>query len=116
MLIFEYMEIEVVKVCIMLVIVGLIFIGSLSLKTHTLKCSIKLLLVFAFVLPFAGSLYSIAISDKNVKFFKDAKELECTSDKFKFLVSQSNNWILKDDNFVKESLMIRADKCEFYKL
>jgi len=116
MLIFEYMEIEVVKVCIMLVIVGLLLIGSLSKRVSTNKSSIKLLLVFAFALPFAASLYSISISDKNVKFFKDAKELECTSDTSKFLVSKSKDWILKDDNFVKESLMIRADKCEFYKL
>lgn len=116
MAIFEYMEIEVVKVSIMLVIVGLLLIGSLSKRRNTNKSSIKLLLVFAFVLPFAASLYSIAISDKNVEYFKSTKELECTNDTSKFLVSKSKEWILKDDNFVKDSLMIRADKCELYKL
>jgi len=110
MLIFEYMEIEVVKACIMLAIVTLVLILPLFKKAYPVIG----LLIFAFTLPFIDSLNSISTSEENVEYFKSAKELECTNDKSKFLVSKANDWILKDDDFIKESLMIRADKCELY--
>jgi hypothetical protein len=115
MLIFEYMEAQVITASIMLVIVGLLLNYSGSSKTYKLTTSIKLLLILAFILPFIASLYSISISNENIEYFKSGKELECTNDKSKFLVSESSNWILKDDNFIKDSLMIRADNCELYK-
>lgn len=114
MRIFEYMDHEVVVASIMIVIAGLLFIGSRSKKTTNVATSIKLLLVIAFLLPFVSSLYNMAISNQNAERFKNDKELECANDKSRFFVSKSSEWILKDDNFIKDSLMIRANQCKLY--
>lgn len=49
---------------------------------------------------------------KNIEAFNQFKELRCSSGFNKYLVSKSNDWEHENNYFIKNDLLIRADKCE----
>ena len=57
--------------------------------------------------------YNIKYNIKNnIDYFKKDITLNCTSGFDNYLVLQKNNWKIDEDSFVKDSLIIRADKCQ----
>jgi len=69
------------------------------------------------LLLYEASTQSSAAED-NARLFKKGKALKCRSggglyDKAdRYRVSLQDGWVLQGDSFIKESLMIRANKCE----
>ncbi|MDQ7067973.1 MAG: hypothetical protein Q9M40_08365 [Sulfurimonas sp.] len=51
-------------------------------------------------------------AEENIKKFKSAKVLRCTSKEQQYRVSKKDGWEVDKYFFIKDSLMIRADKCE----
>jgi hypothetical protein len=103
--------------------IGMTFLGVLAIslligvqkkRTKGLSWPIKLLFIFFISLPFLEMYLSKLDADKNTKYFNTAATLRCEGgDKNNYLISQTTGWSLNDKYyFLKESLLIRADKCE----
>jgi len=72
---------------------------------------------FAYVLFIAAVVFfqadsSMMQAKENIKAFRGVKVLRCTNDSSTYRVSKQDGWEVDGFYFIKDSLMIRADKCE----
>ena len=114
---FEYINMGVV---ILSVIIFLLYISSDALesiqsegdeKEHKSKKFTIFMILGSLMAPFLVSGYTTSLVNGNIESFKSDKELKCSTTFDKYLVSAKGGWSLKDDSFLKDSLLIRADKC-----
>ena len=73
--------------------------------------------IFILLLWLTGSFYliydSYTTANSNIQSFKNNKVLQCTNGfNTTYRVSLKNNWELDKNYFIKDSLLIRAEKCE----
>jgi len=79
---------------------------------------VKYLALMIAILYFLHSYEKYSETKENKEFFKNEKLLKCFSggglysEANKYRVSKKNGWSLEGDYFTKDSLMIRANKCE----
>ena len=77
-----------------------------------------ILVVFLYILIAYDAYSSYDNALENMKYFNNKKSLTCFSggglysSANKYYVDKSSGWILKKDYFIKDSLMIRANKCD----
>ncbi len=72
-------------------------------------------LLFAGVLigvVFIDALFSKLTAEGNIKSYMEFKVLRCKNDSSKYRVSKQDGWEVDGFYFIKDSLMIRANKCE----
>jgi len=60
--------------------------------------------------PLLLSAYTKSNVDENIKLFQENKTLKCSSYFDKQLVSLESGWSIYNDGFLKDSLLIRANK------
>jgi len=79
---------------------------------------VKYLALMIAILYFLYSYEKYSETKENKEFFKNEKLLKCFSggglysEANRYRVSKKNGWNLEGDYFIKDSLMIRANKCE----
>jgi len=79
---------------------------------------VKYLVLMIAIFYFLHSYEKYSETKENKEFFKNEKLLKCFSggglysESNKYRVSKKNGWSLEGDYFTKDSLMIRANKCE----
>ena len=112
---FEFIHFQTVTATIIAIFVLLLFNGSITKvkKKFTISNAMKVLLVLVFLIPFVES-YSLSRDAQfNMPAMKENKTLICeNADTNKYQVSQVNGWKVEKNYFLKDSLMIRADRCE----
>jgi len=79
---------------------------------------VKYLVLMIAIFYFLHSYEKYSETKENKEFFKNEKLLKCFSggglynESNRYRVSKKNGWSLEGDYFTKDSLMIRANKCE----
>lgn len=86
-------------------------------KEQTPSAGVKLffifLVLFFIALPFVEADIDQTTAKNNLKRFSNGGSFICTgSDSNKYSVSSKNGWSRDKNYFTKDSLMIRADRCE----
>ena len=116
---FEYINMGVV---ILSAIIFILFALSHALELSEQKKSddasnkksnrlTTLTIVAALMAPFIDSAITKHSITKNIQLFKTNKELKCSNTLNNYLVSTQSGWSLREDSFLKDSLLIRGDRC-----
>ncbi len=71
-----------------------------------------IILLIAIVTPLLLSYNTKSAIAENLDTFKQNQLLICNTLTNNYLVSKAKNWKIFEDSFTKESLLIRADKCQ----
>ncbi|MBU1994364.1 hypothetical protein KKC15_06610 [bacterium] len=71
-------------------------------------------IIVSLIAPFAFSAMTKSDIYENIQLFKDNKVLKCSTTFNNYLVSSKSGWNISDDSFLKDSLLIRADKCDLH--
>ena len=118
----EFLEFGLVKASIIgIMATGLIYTSVLSKgkrdKMPDTTVGVKLFFIFvALVLisfPFIDADNSQTTAKENLMRFTNGKSLMCEGEySNKYSVSSKSGWSRDKNYFIKDSLMIRADKCE----
>ena len=118
----EFLEFGLVKASIIgIMATGLVYASVLSKgkrdKAPDTTVGVKLFflfLVLVFIsLPFIDADNSQTTAKENLMRFTNGAQLICEgSDSNKYRVSSKKGWSRDKNYFIKDSLMIRADKCE----
>jgi len=120
----EFIDIELVKGLLFLLITGSVTILSFSSNNEKQKKQYQdvsknnekfywlLFIGILIVTPFIDAKFSMSKAEQNIQNFKGAKILRCTKIDTKYRVSKKASWEVDGLYFVKDSLMIRADTCE----
>jgi len=120
----QFIDLELIKALFMfslvLVLIGPSFSTGKKKKSKQLQSSKKSSAKyywFAYVLFIAAVIFfqadsSMTQAKENIKEFRGAKVLRCTNDSSTYRVSKQDGWEVDGFYFIKDSLMIRADKCE----
>lgn len=108
---FEYVDLEIVKAVIFLIATLYLLLASTRGKSSVAKY------YHAAALLAISSIFIIAYMSEqdnihNMKVFNQGARLECNTNNNLYSVSKQNVWEIERNYFVKESLMVRADKCE----
>lgn len=102
----------------------LVFLGSLGFildygrslrekKVHKTSRFVIFIFAVAITMPLFTSYNTKATIDENIEYFKNNAVLECGAGSSSYLVSKKSAWeIIKKDRFVKDDLLIRADRCK----
>jgi len=72
---------------------------------------LSLMILFAITLPIVESSGIKSSIEKNVNLFNKNQTLKCFSLSNQYLVSKNLSWSLFEDSFTKDSILLRADKC-----
>ena len=119
----QFIDLELIKALFLLSLILVFLVPSLSTQKkkskqiqNSKKSSAKYYW-FAYVLFIATVIFfqadsSMTQAKENIKAFRGAKVLRCTNDSSKYRVSKKDGWQADGFYFIKDSLMIRADKCE----
>ena len=105
---YEYINIGILLISSIIIIMLLfLIIGQKSKLANMITLILLLFINFYIVYD------DYATAQANIKYFQDGSILRC-SNGFNTLyrVSKQNNWELDKNYFTKDSLLIRADKCE----
>ncbi|WP_151900479.1 hypothetical protein [Sulfurimonas hydrogeniphila] len=111
---FAFIDQEMIKAVILLILTIYVFYGSLSLdgsKPSLLKV-IHTIAITAII-----SIFVVAYNNKedaiaNTKAFLHKSVFVCKNSENLYRVSKKDGWSVDGYYFVKDSLMIRADGCE----
>ncbi len=119
----EFIDSELIKALFLLSLILVFLVPSLSTqkkKSKQLQSSKKSSAKyywFAYVLFITALIFfqadsSMMQAKENIKLFRGVKVLRCTNDSSKYRVSKQDGWEVDGFYFIKDSLMIRADRCE----
>ena len=109
-MIYEYIDTSLLTATIMSLLL-IPIIGSKKNGTDALlKIFVLLLIAINIFAPFDAQ----STAEENIKAFNTHVSIKCKSNEDSYLVSLKNGWSTKKNFFIKESLMIRADRCELY--
>jgi len=107
----EFIDLEMIKMNVFAIFASLVIVGIFKNIRKALTIYFSILLLFSM-----GSLYYMkSVAQENIQSFKKANELKCTQADSEYRVSIDEKWIIDKNYFIKDSLMIRADKCEIFK-
>ena len=107
---FEYFNGDVLKALMVFWIAAALLIGTLR-KDNRKPFAIGTLVISAIALLL--SMYiPFHIANDNLKKMQAGVTLKCSNDTSEYLVSKEDGWKLHENSFLKNSLLIRADKCE----
>lgn len=105
---FEYINFELLKATIFFIATAYIVLLSNSSK----KQYYYLVMLLALSVIFINADMNESKSIENIKSFSQGVKLKCQIDSTLYSVSKKDAWILDKGYFIRDSLMIRADKCE----
>jgi len=120
----QFIDLELIKALIVLSLALALMVSSFAAKNkkkakqlQSSKKSSAKYYWLAYVLFIAAVIFfqadsSMTQAKENIKLFRGVKVLRCTNDSSKYRVSKQDGWQVDGFYFIKDSLMIRADKCE----
>jgi len=124
----QFIDLELIKALIVLSLTLAIMISSFAAKNkkkekrwqNSKKSNAKyywlVYMLFIVAVIFFQTDNSMTQAKENIKEFRGVKVLRCTNtqerDNIKYRVSKKDGWEVDGFYFIKDSLMIRADKCE----
>ena len=120
----EFIDIEIIKAVIILFFASGLLILSFRIDFHakerqsaTKKRSYEKYYWLAYIallasIPFFKANSAKKDAEANIKSFKSAKVLRCSTQSNQYRVSKKDGWQRDKYFFIKDSLMIRADKCK----
>lgn len=71
-----------------------------------------IIIIVSIGLPIQSGISTRDTINTNIQFFQGEELLKCSTFGSSYLVSKENGWVLFDDGFTKESILIRADNCK----
>jgi len=108
---FEFIDLEMIKMDVFAIFAAFIIVGMFKDVRRALAIYFSILVLFNI-----GSLYYMnKVAEENIQSFKTKKALQCTHSDSEYKVSVNERWIIDGNHFIKDSLMIRADKCNVFK-
>ena len=117
---FEFLDHELIVATVMLLLSFFILDASWHAKTKDSQHEVKRVkgIGWAYIViiasPFIGSYILMLDAQESIARFKSNTTLKCMSEKVPYLVSKEEQWSIKGVYFTKESLLLRADKCEIF--
>lgn len=116
---YEYMNPVFILLGGILVFAGLLLMALMMGKAYSQGKNTPVTIIFPIlVILFAVGLalhdgYSAKEAiQSNIKIYKSAKELKFYTLGETHLVSQSSGWSIRKDSFLKDTLLIRGDRCD----
>ena len=107
----DYIDQEIIVLFILLTLLTGLF---RSTRKSSINWDLRFLLLFAISLPFLLVYYQNSIGLENIQSIKNGNKLKCIAGLNSYRVSTQDGWSIDKNYFVKESVLIRADKCEDY--
>lgn len=120
----QFIDFETIKALIILFLGTGLMVSSLKLnkqkkekyrklkKKSNAKYYWLVYIIFLISVPFLEANNARMDAEKNIKSFLGAKVLRCIIKENQYRVSQKDNWQVEKYFFIKDSHMIRTDKCE----
>jgi len=111
----EYVDIELVKSSILLIIILCVINMSSTDKgdrEFRLNSFSKIMMLIITLTIFYDAYTTEESVYKNINSFKKNHLLYCKEQGSKYHVSIKDGWVVDKNYFYKDSLMIRADRCE----
>lgn len=108
---FEYIDFEIVKAVVFLIATLYLLLASTRRKSSVAKYyhfTALLAISSIFIIAYMSEQESI----HNIRVFNQGARLECNTNNNLYRVSKQDAWEIERNYFIKESLMVRADKCE----
>lgn len=116
MLLIEFIDSEIMKAIIMLMLAFTLLLSSLNKKNKAFVPRwAKGVYLFLALAPFLMAAIAMSNAEDNINKFHQGERLFCTADKQKYIVTKQSGWRVEGVYFIKESLLIRGDSCEQYK-
>jgi len=109
---FEYIDQEVVKATLLFIAMFYLLLASRSSKRKPIAKYYHVVALLVLSVLFIDAYIRESKSSENIKRFSQGAKLECQIDSTLYRVSKGDDWVLDKAYFIRESLMIRADKCE----
>ena len=115
---FEFLDHEIIVATIMLFFSFFVLDASWHAKKKGSQRKVKRVkgIGWAYIVimasPFIGSYILMLDAQESIRRFKSNVTLKCMSEEVPYLVSKEEKWKVKGVYFTKESLLLRADKCE----
>ena len=111
---FEYIDFHVITAVLMADLILILLVSSNNKKKRfAISNTMKTVMAAIAMLPIMQCYYLSRDAEFNLSAFKNNKTFICkNSDSNTYQVSQANGWKTEKNYFLKDSLMIRADRCE----
>lgn len=105
-----FLDLEMLKMNVFAIVALLLLINTAKnpKKAFVIYFSILLIINIAVLAMQKSS------ASQNIQYFKDERELVCNEVDPLYRVHISNGWKVSTQFFLKDSLLIRADKCGLY--
>ena len=108
---FEYLDLEIIAASVLLAL----SIGTLrATRKSNINWDLRFALLFAISLPLFYMYDANITVLNNIQSVKNGSKLRCEAGDNNYIVSIKDGWEIDKNYFLKESLLIRADKCELY--
>ena len=106
---FEYLDREIIVASVL----SIFLFGLLrGISKNGTTWYPKILFLFAILLPFVQMYDSYTTASENIQSLKKGVTLKCTLKDNSYRVSTKDGWQVDKEYFIKESFMVRADRCE----
>ena len=113
---FTFMDKEIVVVSLVGLFAIFLLINSQRRANQPFKVNLffKVVIILVILAPFIAMYDAKSTASENISFFKSDAGLKCeTTTQSSYLVSKASGWTVHQEvYFLKDSLLIRADKCE----
>ncbi len=113
---FEFIDIRIIAATILLLISYILLLASNSTdkkqKGFRILNISKIFLMLIPMIPVVSAVYQHSDAKENIKQFNEGKALECHIGENTYLVTSSTGWEVTKYSFLKDSLLIRSDKCK----
>ena len=109
---FEFIDMQIVAAVGLLMGLLLINIPKPKNEKQEKRGVHKLILIGLISIPVLAALTDSKDAQANIEKFKSDAALICSTNGSEYLVSKKENWDISEYYFKKESLIIRADRCE----
>lgn len=110
---FAYLDREIIVASVFSILFSIFLLGLLrSISKNRTTWYLKILFLFAILLPFVQMYDSYTTASENIQSLKKGVTLKCTLKDNSYHVSTKDGWQVDKEYFVKESFMVRADRCE----
>ena len=106
---FEYLDKEIIVASMFLIVL----IGLLKgIGKNSTNWYLRILFLFAISLPFIQIYDLDTTASENIQSLREGATLKCTLRDNSYRISTKDGWGIDKNYFAKDSLLIRADKCE----
>jgi hypothetical protein len=108
-----FINYETVKSLTILLFAILLFIAFFQSNTKKYKVTIAVIVPIFIIIILLEALNTQSNAQTNLQNFKNGSSFICKSnDNNQYKVSKKDGWSIDNNYFLKDSLLIRADKCK----